>query len=93
MAISALGAIGVAYAANLALLALKRIGSEEHEPWWSTLLRVAAYACLLVSGVAFLRDAGFADEASAIATVVLLILALRQSWIVTLRIAKRDRKQ
>jgi hypothetical protein len=53
-------------------------------------VRIASYACLLVSGVAFLWNAGFADEASAVATVILLLLALRKSWIITIAIVKRD---
>jgi hypothetical protein len=88
--IGAIGTIGVAYSSNLTLLALKHIGPIEPEPWWISIVRIASYACLLVSGVAFLWNAGFADEASAVATVILLLLALRKSWIITIAIVKRD---
>ena len=48
-----IGCAGLAYAANLALLAQKRIKASEREPIWDAVLPIAAFVCLLVSAAAW----------------------------------------
>lgn len=86
-----IGCAGLAYAANLALLAQKRINASEREPFWVAFLPIAAYACLLVSAAAWALSASFAEEIGAIAAVILLVTALRNSWVITLAIMDRPK--
>jgi hypothetical protein len=77
------------YVANLALLAKKRIKQSEREFLWVTFLTLAAYVCVLVSAAAWALGASFADEIGAIASVLLLVTALRNSWAITLAVIGR----
>jgi hypothetical protein len=86
-----IGCAGLAYAANLALLAQKRINAAEREPLWDGLLPIAAYVCLLVSAAAWALSASFAGLIGAIASVILLATALRNSWAITLTIMGRPK--
>jgi len=51
-----------------------------------------AYSLLVFSAVAWAFKAPFADLSGAVAVVILLIAALRKSWVATLFIASRRRK-
>lgn len=86
-----IGCAGLAYAANLALLAQKRIKASEREPIWAAVLPIAAYVCLLVSAAAWALSASFAEQIGAIASVILLATALRNSWAITLAIMGRPK--
>ena len=86
-----IGCAGLAYAANLALLAQKRIKASEHEPIWDAVLPIAAFVCLLVSAAAWALSASFAAQIGAIASVILLATALRNSWALTLTIMSRPK--
>ena len=86
-----IGCAGLAYAANLTLLAQKRIKASEREPIWEAVLPIAAYVCLLVSAAAWALSASFADQIGAIASVILLATALRNSWAITLAIMDRPK--
>ncbi|MGO8842851.1 MAG: hypothetical protein ACLQF1_17480 [Methyloceanibacter sp.] len=86
-----IGCAGLAYAANLALLARKRIDPAERELLWDALLPIAAYVGLSISAAAWALSASFADETGAIASVLLLVTALRNSWAITLAILKRPK--
>jgi hypothetical protein len=88
-ALGMIGCAGLAYAANLALLAQKRIKTPEREPLLDAFLPIAAYICLLVSAAAWALSASFAEEIGAIASVILLVTALRNSWAITLAIMGR----
>jgi hypothetical protein len=59
---------------------------------WDIVLPIAAYSLLVFSAAAWAFKAPFADLSGAIAVVILLIAALRKSWVVTLFIASRGRK-
>jgi lipid-A-disaccharide synthase-like uncharacterized protein len=88
--LGAIGCAGLAYVANLALLAKKRIKASEREVIWDSVLPLLGYVCILVSAAAWALGASFADDIGAIASVVLLVTALRNSWAITLaRIAAR----
>jgi hypothetical protein len=84
--LGAIGCAGLAYVANLALLAKKRIKECEREFFWDALLPLAAYVCILVSAAAWLLGASFAEYVGAVASVLLLVTALRNSWAITLAI-------
>lgn len=53
---------------------------------------IVAYSLLVFSAVAWAFKAPFADFSGAAAVVILLIAALRKSWVATLFIASRRRK-
>jgi hypothetical protein len=92
LAIGVIGCLGLAYVANLALIARKQIDPAEREMLWDAVLPVAAYACLTTAAMAWALAAPFADALAAIATVLLLVIAIRNSWMTTLAIASRPRK-
>ena len=87
--LGAIGCVGLAYVPNLALLAKKRIKECEREFFWDALPPLAAYVCILVSAAAWLLGASFAENAGAVASVLLLVTALRNSWAITLAIINR----
>jgi hypothetical protein len=66
-------------------------GPDEVEPMWDMGLPIAAYALLVFSAAAWALKAAFADLSGA-AVTILLIAALRKSWVMTLFIASRKRK-
>jgi hypothetical protein len=86
-----IGCAGLGYAANLALLAQKRINVSEREPLWDAVLPITAYVCLLVSAAAWALAAYFAGLIGAIASAILLATALRNSWAITLAIMGRPK--
>ena len=87
--LGAIGCVGLAYVPNLALLAKKRIKECEREFFWDALLPLAAYVCILVSAAAWLLGASLTEKAGAVASVLLLVTALRNSWAITLAIINR----
>jgi hypothetical protein len=89
LALGVIGCAGLAYVTNLAMLSRRRTDLEKREFLWDTLLPIAAYVCVAVSATAWALSAAFADAIAAIAVVVLLVTALRNSWMVTLAIAGR----
>jgi hypothetical protein len=90
-ALGLIGCAGLAYSANIALVARQAISAEERQPLWYAGLPIIAYSCLLVSAVAFAAGGDVAAGASAIASVILLITALRTSWMVTLAVLFRPK--
>jgi hypothetical protein len=85
-----IGCAGLAYAINLSFL-LRRLAPEETEMLWDMVLPIASYALLVFSAAAWALKALFADLSGAAAVVILLIAALRKSWMITLVIASRGR--
>jgi len=73
----------------LRCLQKKHIKECEREFFWDALLPLAAYVCILVSAAAWLLGASFAEKAGAVASVLLLVTALRNSWTITLPIINR----
>jgi hypothetical protein len=84
-----IGCAGLAYLLNLALLVSKRIKAEERDTLWFGVLPMAAYAGFLVSGAAWALAAEFAPQIGALASVILLVAALHNSWEMTLIIIGR----
>jgi hypothetical protein len=91
LALGVIGCAGLFYVTNLAFL-LRRLSSpDERELLWDILLPIAGYTLLVVSAAAWALRAPFANFVVAAAVLVLLITALRKSWIITLVIASRGR--
>jgi hypothetical protein len=88
-----LGCAGLAYVTNLAMTSRRRNDDQEHEVVWDVLLPITAYILIAVAATAWALSATFADGIAAIAAVVLLIAAVRKSWLVTLSIAGRRRRK
>jgi lipid-A-disaccharide synthase-like uncharacterized protein len=84
-----IGCAGLAYLLNLALLVSKRIKAEERDTLWFGVLPMAAYAGFLVTGAAWALAADFAPQIGALASVILLVAALHNSWEMTLIIIGR----
>jgi hypothetical protein len=93
VALGLIGCAGLAYSANIALVAPRVIPAEQRHPLWYAGLPILAYSCLLVSAVAFAAGVGVADEAGAIASVILLVTALRISWMVTVAVLERPKAE
>jgi hypothetical protein len=55
------------------------------------LLPIACYALIATAAPAWALQASFANAIGAVAVVVLLITALRNSWVITLAIAGRSK--
>jgi hypothetical protein len=62
----------------------------EQDLLWGVLLPLASYALLAASAAAWALEASFANTIGAVAVVILLVTAIRNSWMVTLAIANRD---
>jgi len=92
LALGVIGCVGLGYTINLAFLLRHLAKPEETELGWDIVLPIAAYSLLVFSAAAWAFKAPFADLSGAIAVVILLIAALRKSWVVTLFIASRGRK-
>jgi uncharacterized membrane protein YhaH (DUF805 family) len=89
VAVGLIGCAGLGYLVNLALLAAKRLRDAERDTLWFGMVPMVAYAAILVTGAAWALDAWFAPEIGALASVVLLIAALHNSWEMTLIIVSR----
>jgi O-antigen/teichoic acid export membrane protein len=92
LALGVIGCAGLGYTINLAFMLRRLARPEEIEPMWDIGLPIAAYSLLVFSAAAWALKAPFADLSEAAAVAILLIAALRKSWVVTLFIASRKRK-
>lgn len=84
-----IGCAGLGYLLNLALLASKRIKKEERDTLWFGVLPIVAYAGIVVTGAAWALAPDFAPEIGGLASVMLLVAALHNSWEMTLIIVGR----
>ena len=76
---------------NLALMSRRRTGTEDRELLWDVLLPIASYVLVAIAAASWALEAPFANMTGALAVVLLLVTALRNSWMVTLAIAGRGR--
>ena len=65
---------------NLALVSRRRVKSDEHELVWDAPLPIASYALIATAAASWAIQASFAHAIGAVAVVILLITALRNSW-------------
>jgi hypothetical protein len=90
VSLGAIGFAGIAYVLHLAYLSRYKAKADEQEHVWDVLLPLAAYALTVLAAPSWAIDAWFANALNAVGVLLLLIVALRKSWIVTLVIAGRD---
>ena len=90
LALGAIGCAGLADVTNLALMS-RRTGTEDRELLWDVLLPIASYVLVAIAAASWALEAPFANMTGALAVVLLLVTALRNSWMVTLAIAGRGR--
>jgi hypothetical protein len=90
IALGLIGCAGLGYVMNLALTSRRRTDTEGLELSWNVLFPIAAYALLATAAAAWALRASFANTIGAAACVLLLITAIRNSWVVTLVIAGRN---
>jgi hypothetical protein len=91
LALGAIGCAGLAYVTNLALMSQRRTGTEDREFLWDVLLPIASYVLVAIAAAAWALQAPFANMTGAVAVLLLLVTALRNSLAVTLAIAGRGR--
>ena len=91
VSLGAIACAGLAYVMNLALLSRRRGKANEQEPVWDVLLPLASYVLIATAAAAWALEASFANAIGAIGVVILLVTALRNSWIITLAIAGRGK--
>lgn len=89
LALGVIGCAGLAYVANLALMSRRRTDTESRELLWDVLFPIAGYVLIAAAAAAWSLDAPFAAAIGALAAVLLLVTALRNSWAITLAIASR----
>ena len=89
VSLGAIGCAGIAYVLHVAQLS-RKAKTDEQELVWDVLLPLASFALTVIAAIAWALEASFANSFNAIGVVILLITALRKSWIVTLVIATRD---
>src|SRR5262245_5796177 len=92
LALVVIGCAGLGYTINFALLLRRLAAPEEIEALWDIVLPIASYSLLVFSAAAWALKAPFADLSGAAAVVVLLIVALRKSWVVTLFMPQEKRR-
>jgi hypothetical protein len=90
VALGVIGCAGFVYVFQLAYLSRHEAKTDEQEFVWDVLLPIIAYALTALAGPAWAIDAWFANTLNAVGVVILLVTALRQSWMITLVIASRD---
>ena len=90
VSLGAIGCAGIAYVLHVAHLSRTEAKTDEQELVWDVLLPLASFVLTVIAAVAWALEVPFANSFNAIGVVILLVTALRKSWIVTLVIATRD---
>jgi hypothetical protein len=85
-----IGCGGLAYIMNLALTSRRRTDTVDLKLFWNVLFPIAAFALLATAAAAWALQASFANSICAASVVLLLVTAIRNSWVVTLAIATRS---
>jgi hypothetical protein len=90
LALGAIGSGGLAYVMNLWLLSHRTMRFEGPRIIWHVWVPLAAFTLVTAAAAAFALQAPFANAICALGVVVLLVTALRNTWMVTLGIAGRQ---
>jgi hypothetical protein len=90
VALGAIGCAGLAYVMNRWLLSLRTVKFEGQRIVWHVLVPLVSYVLIATSAVAWALEASFANAFCALGVTILLVTALRNSWMVTLAIARRQ---
>lgn len=91
--LAALGCAGLFYVANVSLTSWRRRDLGEPELLWETLFPILSYVLVTAAAAAWALNASFAAAIGAVASALLLVTALRNSWITTLVIGGRAPKE
>jgi hypothetical protein len=89
VALVVIGCAGFLYATSLAFMARRRTDPDTQELLWDILFPLASFLLIAVSGALWWFNEPAADETSAIGMTLLLVTALRNSWVITLAIGGR----
>lgn len=90
IALGAIGSAGLAYVMNLWLLSRRTTRFEGQRIVWHVAVPLVSYMLITASAAAWALEAPFANALCAFGVVTLLVTALRNSWMVTLAIARRE---
>ncbi|MGD9501915.1 MAG: hypothetical protein AB7V40_05445 [Methyloceanibacter sp.] len=90
LALGAIGSAGLAYVTNLWMLSHRTLRFEGQRIIWHVAVPLASYTLIVASAAAFALEAPFANALCAFGVTILLVTALRNTWMVTLGIASRD---
>ena len=90
--LGAVGCAGIFYVTNIALTSRRRTDFNEPELPWNVLFPLLSYVLVTAAAAAWAFKASFAAGIGAAAAVLLLVTALRNSWMVTLAIGGRGPK-
>jgi hypothetical protein len=90
IALGAIGSAGLAYVMNVWLLSRRTVRFEGQRIIWHVAVPLVSYVLITASAAAWALEAPFANALCALGVTILLVTALRNSWMVTLAIAKRE---
>jgi hypothetical protein len=90
IALGAIGSAGLAYVMNLFLLSRRTLKFEGPRIIWHVVVPLVSYMLITASAAAWALEAPFANALCALGVTILLVTALRNTWMATLGIVKRD---
>lgn len=90
IALGAIGSAGLAYVMNVWLLSRRTVRFEGQRIIWHVAVPLVSYVLITASAAAWALEAPFANALCALGVTILLVTAVRNSWLVTLAIAKRE---
>ena len=90
IALGAIGSAGLAYVMYLWLLSRRTINYEGQRIIWHVVVPLVSYMLITASAAAWALQAPFANALCALGVTILLVTALRNTWMVTLGIARRQ---
>jgi hypothetical protein len=90
IALGAIGSAGLAYVMNLWLLSRRTIRFEGQRIIWHVAVPLVSYTLITASAAGWALEAPFANALCAFGVTILLVTALRNTWMVTLGIARRE---
>jgi hypothetical protein len=86
----AIGSAGLAYVMNLWMLSHRTMRFEGQRIIWHVAVPLASYTLITASAAGWALEAPFANALCALGVTILLVTALRNTWMVTLGIARRE---
>ena len=90
LALGAIGSAGLAYVMNLWMLSHRTMRFEGQRIIWHVAVPLASYTLITASAAGWALEAPFANALCALGVTILLVTALRNTWMVTLGIARRE---
>ena len=90
IALGEIGSAGLAYVMNVRLLLRRTVKFEGQRIIWHVVVPLVSYMLITASAAAWALQAPFANSLCAVGVTILLVTALRNTWMATLGIAKRQ---